>query len=158
MKDILHHPKMLFIFINKNFRLRSLSTNCASCSACELKCIELSIPMSKSKGLGSKLQSFTGIQNFGLQKNLKQSGCCCLALYCKGNLRPRPHVSGSLENASFLSVLGSRPHGDGVFGHRKRIFSKTLSRVDLFEKAVFLLSCGRVKTELFDNADVTASI
>ena len=30
--------------------------------------------------------------------------------------------------------------------------------MDLFEKAVFMLSCGRVKTELFENADVTASI
>ena len=44
------------------------------------------------------------------------------------------------------------------FGHQKRSFSKTLSRVDLFENAVFVLSCGRVKTELFENADVTASI
>ena len=33
-----------------------------------------------------------------------------------------------------------------------------LSRVDLFENAVFMLSCGLVKTELFENADVTASI
>ena len=53
-----------------------------------------------------------------------------------------------------LSVLGSRPHGDGVFSqvfsHRKRSFSKTLSRVDLFENSVFLFSCGRVKTELFE--------
>ena len=30
--------------------------------------------------------------------------------------------------------------------------------MDLFENAVFILSCGRVKTELFENADVTASI
>ena len=30
--------------------------------------------------------------------------------------------------------------------------------MDLFETAVFTLSCGRVKTELFENADVTASI
>ena len=58
----------------------------------------------------------------------------------------------------FLSVLGLRPHGDGVFGHRKRSFSKTLSRVDLFENTVFQLSCGRMKTEPFENADVTASI
>ena len=54
--------------------------------------------------------------------------------------------------------MGLRPHGDGVFGHQKRSFSKTLSSVDLFENAVFMLSCGRVKTELFENADVTASI
>ena len=30
--------------------------------------------------------------------------------------------------------------------------------MDLFENAVFMLSCGWVKTELFENADVTASI
>ena len=30
--------------------------------------------------------------------------------------------------------------------------------MDLFENAVFLLSCGREKTELFKNADVTVSI
>ena len=41
---------------------------------------------------------------------------------------------------------------------RSRIFLKTLPRVDLFENAVFMLSCGRVKTELFENADVKASI
>ena len=63
-----------------------------------------------------------------------------------------------LKTHLFLSVLGLHPHGDGVFGHRKRSFSKTLSRVDLFENAIFQLSCGRVKTELFENADVTASI
>ena len=51
-----------------------------------------------------------------------------------------------------------RPHRDGVFGLRKRSFSKALSTVDLFENAVFMLSCGRVKTELFEDADVTASI
>ena len=30
--------------------------------------------------------------------------------------------------------------------------------MDLFENAVSLFSCGRVKTELFENADVTTSI
>ena len=30
--------------------------------------------------------------------------------------------------------------------------------MDLFETAVFMLSCGQVKTELFENADVTVSI
>ena len=63
-----------------------------------------------------------------------------------------------LKTHLFLSVLSLRPHVDGVFGHQKRSFSKTLSRVDLFENAVFMLSFGRVKTELFENAGVTASI
>ena len=57
-----------------------------------------------------------------------------------------------------LSALGLRLHLDGVFGHQRRRFSKTLSRVDLFEYVVFLLSCGRMKTELFENIDVTISI
>ena len=30
--------------------------------------------------------------------------------------------------------------------------------MDLLENAVFMLLCGRVETELFENADVTASI
>ena len=71
---------------------------------------------------------------------------------------PSTRIQIFLKTHLFLSVLGSRPHGDGVFSHRKRSFSKTLSRVDLFENAVFMLSCGRVKTELFENADVKASI
>ena len=45
-----------------------------------------------------------------------------------------------------------------MLSHQKRSLSKTLSRVDLFENAVFLLLCGRVKTELFENADVIVSI
>ena len=57
-----------------------------------------------------------------------------------------------------FSVSIHRPHGDGVLGHGKRSFSKTLTRVDLFKNAVFLFSCGRVKMELFKKADVTASI
>ena len=55
------------------------------------------------------------------------------------------------ENASFFIRFGFP-------STRKRSFSKTLSRVDLFDNAVFLFSCGRVKTELFENADVKASI
>ena len=70
----------------------------------------------------------------------------------------RPHVSGSFENTTFLSGLDSSPHEDCVFSNRKRSFSKTFSRADLFENADFLFPRGRVKTELFENADVTASI
>ena len=53
------------------------------------------------------------------------------------------------ENASVFIHFGLHPHVDSVFGHRKRSFLKMLSRVDLSENAVFALSCGRVKTELF---------
>ena len=72
------------------------------------------------------------------------------------NQAPSTSIRIFLKTHLFLSVLGSRPHGDGVFSHRKRSFSKTLSRVDLFENAVFMLSYGRVKTELFENADVVS--
>ena len=58
----------------------------------------------------------------------------------------------------FLSALGSRLHVHGVFCRQKRNFSETLSRVDLFENAVFMLSCGPVNTELIENVDVAASI
>ena len=71
---------------------------------------------------------------------------------------PSTRIRIFLKTHLFLSVLGSRPHGDGVFIHRKRSFSKTLSRVDLFENAFFMFLYGRVKTELFENADVKASI
>ena len=54
----------------------------------------------------------------------------------------------------FFSVLALRPHVNGVFGNRKRRFSKTLSRVDFFENAVFMFTCGRAKTEVFENDDV----
>ena len=64
------------------------------------------------------------------------------------------------ENASFLSVLDSRPHGDSICGHRKRSFSKTLSRVEGFKMPFSCSSVNgrrRVKMTLFENADVTAS-
>ena len=70
---------------------------------------------------------------------------------------PSKRIRIFLKTHLFLSVLGQRPHGDGVFSHKKRIFSKTLPRVDLFETAVFMLSIGRVKKEFFENADFTGS-
>ena len=59
------------------------------------------------------------------------------------------------ENASIFIRFGSgqRPHVDGV-----SVTKNETSFSDLFENAVFMLSCGRVKTELFENVDVTASI
>ena len=44
-----------------------------------------------------------------------------------------------------------------VFGencHRKCIFSKTFSRVEIFKKAGFSFTCGRTKTEVFQYDDV----
>ena len=57
-----------------------------------------------------------------------------------------------LKTEVFFSVLALRPHVNGVFGMRKRRFSKTLARVEVFENAVFVFTCRRVKTEVFENA------
>ena len=39
-------------------------------------------------------------------------------------------------------------------GHRKRIFSKILSTVEIFENAGFSSTCGRKKMEVFEYTDV----
>ena len=75
-----------------------------------------------------------------------------------GRVRPCPHVYGYFGKHIFFYPFWVSVHTETAFQSPKRIFSKTLSRVDLFDNAVFLLSCGRVKTKLFENADVTASI
>jgi hypothetical protein len=59
-----------------------------------------------------------------------------------------------LKTEVFFSVLVLRPHVNGVFGNRKRRFSKTLSRVEVFENAVFEFTRGRAKTKVFENDDV----
>ena len=47
---------------------------------------------------------------------------------------------------------------DGVFGDKKRSFSKMPSRVDIFKSTVFMFSCRWVKTELLEKADILVSI
>ena len=54
--------------------------------------------------------------------------------------------------------LAHRPHVSGRNGHRKRIFSKTHSRVEIFENAGLSFTCGRTKTEVFEYDDVTHHI
>ena len=53
------------------------------------------------------------------------------------------------EHGYFFSGLAHRPHISGENGHRKRIFSKTLSNQggNFCENAGFLSTCGRTKTE-----------
>ena len=62
------------------------------------------------------------------------------------------------ENASFFIHFGLASTQRRHFWSPKQSFLKTLFRVDLFENAIFMSSYGRVKAELFENADVTASI
>ena len=50
--------------------------------------------------------------------------------------------------------LAYHPHLSGENGHRKRIFSKTLSTVKIFENAGYSFACGQTKTEVFKYDDV----
>ena len=59
-----------------------------------------------------------------------------------------------LKTEVFSSVLALHPDVNGVFGELKRRFSKTLFKVEVFENAVFAFTCGRVKTEVFENDDL----
>ena len=57
------------------------------------------------------------------------------------------------KTETFFSEYGYRPHLTGVFGHQKRRFSNTLSRVESTENRVASYSCGRAKTEVFKYDD-----
>ena len=46
------------------------------------------------------------------------------------------------------------PHVSGENDHRKRIFSKTLSREEIFENACFLFTCGWTKAKVFEFDEV----
>jgi len=48
----------------------------------------------------------------------------------------------------FISGLPYSPHVTGETDHRKRNFSKTHFRVEVFENAGFSFTCGRTKTEV----------
>ena len=53
------------------------------------------------------------------------------------------------KTETFFSEYGYRPHATGVFGHQKRGFSNTLSRVEIFENGDSSYSYGLAKTEVF---------
>ena len=72
-------------------------------------------------------------------------------MYFSGAVHTYPFL---LENEYFFSGLAYRPLEFGENGHRKRIFSKTLSRVEIFENAGFSSTCGRTKTDNFEYDDV----
>ena len=58
------------------------------------------------------------------------------------------------EAEGFFSCLAYRSQVFGENGHQKRIISKTVSRVKLFENAGHLFTCGRTKTEVSEYDDV----
>ena len=59
-----------------------------------------------------------------------------------------------LKTEIFSFGLAYCPHVSGENDHRKRIFSKTLSREEIFENACFLFTCGWTKTKVFEFVDV----
>ena len=73
------------------------------------------------------------------------------------SLRPRTHVSGFCLKTEILPfcLAACPPHVSGENGRLKLIFSKALSRVEMFENAVLLYSCGWMKTDVFENYYVT---
>ena len=81
------------------------------------------------------------------KKNLNLFFSVCVVL------KPRPHVSFYLKTEIFSPGLAYRPH-DKKNGLRIRIFSKTLTRVEIPENAAFSFTCGRTKTGVFEYDDV----
>ena len=69
---------------------------------------------------------------------LWQCHCSMSLSFNPKTLRPRPHVSVF----PWKRIFRWR-------GHRKRIFSKTLSRVKILENVGFSFKSGRTKTEVF---------
>ena len=69
------------------------------------------------------------------------------------SLRPRTHVSGLCFKTEILplGLAACPPHVSGENGHLKRIFSKALSRVEMYENSLLLYSCGWMKTDVFEN-------
>ena len=65
-------------------------------------------------------------------------------------LRPPPRYAGGIWKRSFISPVG--PHLSRDIVHRKRSFSKTLLKTEL---CVLVWMENILKTELFDNDDVT---
>ena len=80
--------------------------------------------------------SFSRFTAFGF------SGFCH---FTKFRVRVVP-IKGPVHSYPFL------PSGEN--GHLKRIFSKTLSRVEIFENAGFSFIYGRSKREVFEYDDV----
>ena len=65
------------------------------------------------------------------------------------------HVSVFVRKRIFFpSSLAYHSHLSSENGHRKRIFSKGLFRVEISEYAGFLFTCRRAKTEFFEYDDV----
>ena len=63
-------------------------------------------------------------------------------------------IIGEGSYHQLFDLLRLRPHVSDEYGHQKQNFSKTLPRVEMYENAVFICSCGWMKTELLKNVYV----
>ena len=94
--------------------------------------------------------------NFFTTRNVRNLVCQihCVKNWCEilvrqiTPLRPRPHVSGYFWKRNLFLRIGLPSTRKRWNGHRKRNFSKTVSKLQLFENAVFLFSCGRAKGQI----------
>ena len=75
---------------------------------------------------------------------------------CKlSTCQPRRQISVVVwKGILFCSGLAYQPRVSGGNVYRKRIFSKTLSRVEIFYNAGYSFTCGSTKTEVFEYDDV----
>ena len=80
------------------------------------------------------------------------------AIVCNQSTALSTRMRFHLRTQLFVNGYGFRPHVPDENDRRKRNFSKTLSRLELFENAVFACTCGQTKTELFENAEDTLSV
>ena len=65
-------------------------------------------------------------------------------------LRPNSRINFSDWKQRFFLRLAYRPLVSREKGHRQRIFSKTLSRVEIFKNTGFSFTRGRTKIEVFE--------
>ena len=74
-------------------------------------------------------------------------------------IRSRPHVSGYFGKRIFFYSFWDSVHTSTAFLlTENEAFRKRFPEWIVLKMPFFMLLCGRVKTELFENADVTASI
>ena len=68
---------------------------------------------------------------------------------------PSTRIRFRLKTQLLLCGYGFRPQVSDENDYRKPNSLETFSRVEFFEKAVFVFTCGRGNTLLFENDDVS---
>ena len=102
------------------------------------------------------------VTGIGMSQLKKQNGCFLIRFrWCSVDGRKR-YQNASVDEKLFIRFQETENGGfrkriseNGGVCLRKRRFSKTLSRVEVFENGGSASLCGRVKTEVFENDYVT---